>query len=184
MSEAARQEQPVGVGEFLAFGGEPDVRYELVAGEIRAMAPAGARHNRIQAAVVHVLERRLSGRRPCASFGEAGIRISEEDFYIADVAVSCREAEDAPGVAEPLLLVEVLSPGTRAHDLGTKLPAYKEIASVREIWLVDSTRRWVEHWVREEEGWRARDVIAGGRLESPVLEDGVTLDELYEASGL
>lgn len=198
MAEAAvRQEEAVGAGPpeaerkpglsvevFLAAGEDLDARHELVGGEVVATAPASARHNRIQANAVVAMERRLAGRRPRATFPEAGIRVSEQDFFVADVAVSCRGPDERPWVEEPLLLVEIVSPGSRAHDLGTKLPAYKELTSVREIWLVDSTRRWVEQWVRTAEGWVGRDVAGGGSLDSPVLEARVELDELYEGSGL
>ncbi len=183
-SEATAAETALTVEDFLRREGEPDLRCELVGGEVRAMAPPSPRHSRIQANTVHALERRLVGRRPCGSFGEAGILVSEQDFFVADVAVSCREPGEGPGLEEPLLIVEILSPATRAHDLGTKLPAYKELPSVREIWLVDSARRWVEHWVREDGDWRGRDVIGSGELASPVLEDRISLDELYEGSGL
>jgi Uma2 family endonuclease len=40
----------------------------------------------------------------------------------------------------PVLLIEVLSPSTRAYDLATKLPAYKNIPSVTMILYVEQDR--------------------------------------------
>lgn len=189
MVEAAAKTQVetaerLSVEAFLALGEDLDVRHELVGGAVRAMAPPSSRHNRIRTNVVVTAERRLAERRPCAALAEAGILVSEQDFFMADVAVSWREPDERPWVEEPLLLVEIVSPNSRAHDLGTKLFAYKELPSVREIWLIESTRRWVEHWVRDDAGWTGRDVIGTGAFESPVLEARITLDELYEGSGL
>ncbi len=44
--------------EFLAFEGEPDVRYELVDGEVRALAPPSDVHGLMVMNVGHVLRQR------------------------------------------------------------------------------------------------------------------------------
>lgn len=48
--------------------------------------------------------------------------------------------EYRPGLSAettPILLIEVLSPSTRGYDLGTKLPAYKQIPSLQTILYVE-----------------------------------------------
>jgi hypothetical protein len=62
--------------------------------------------------------------------------------------------------------------------------SYKGLASVREIWLVDSEARWVQVWRRQPDGWTGRDHIGGGSFRSAVLEEAVALDELYLNTGL
>jgi Uma2 family endonuclease len=49
--------------------------------------------------------------------------------------------------------VEILSPGTERNDRRLKLPAYQEIASVREILLIDSDSHHAETYRRENGHW-------------------------------
>ena len=64
----------------------------------------------------------------------------------------------------PDLVVEVLSPSTRANDLGPKRRAYLE-GGVREVWLVDPAERTVTMITATEE----RRLGAEGQLASPLL---------------
>jgi Uma2 family endonuclease len=107
---------------------------------------------------------------------------SEHRRWQADLAVTCQPP--AAEVVEPILIVEVLSPSTRVRDLADKLPDYKALPSVREIWLIDSERRWAQVWWRKPEGWHGRDPVGGGTCRSEALEGGVALDELYLNAGL
>ncbi len=170
--------------EFLAFEGEPDVRSELVDGEVRALAPPSDVHGLMVMNVGHVLRQRRAREPRCRPRADAGIRVAEADYDTADVAVSCVEATAERELRDPVLIVEVLSPSTRAQDLGVKLPAYRELPSLRKIWLVDSTRRWVEVGTREGEGWQGRDVIGSGRFHSPARDADIPLEELCEGVGV
>ena len=71
-------------------------------------------------------------------------------------------------MAEPVLVVEVESPGTVRHDRGVKVGRYRELPSVREILLVASAERRVQLWRREGGRWSVEDVIGDAvlRLES------------------
>ena len=95
-----------------------------------------------------------------------------------------RTLTQAGGRMDPSLIVEVLSPTTRTHDLGRKLQDYQSLAAVQEIWLVDSERRWVQHWRREGDHWRVQDFVGSSSFASPTLDGEMPLDELYRNSGL
>ncbi len=59
----------------------------------------------------------------------------------------------------PILIVEVLSPGTAAYDRGDKALAYRQIASLREYVLVSQDKALVEHWVRlAEHKWQVEEI--------------------------
>ena len=181
MAEPA--ERLMTVAEFLLWDDGSDTRYELVDGAPVAMAPPSGAHGTILGNAAGEIRARLRHRPPCRVQVEAGIRINDTRQWQADLAVTC--APPAPGpVAEPVLIVEVLSPSTRAIDLARKLLDYKDLPGVREIWLIDSERRWVQAWRREPEGWHGRDHIGGAGLASPMLGDEVALDELYLNTGL
>ena len=82
-------------------------------------------------------------------------------------------------MAEPILVVEVESPGTVRHDRGVKVDRYRELPSVQEILLVASAERRVQLWRRQGERWSVEDVIGDAtlRLESCAL--AIPLADLY-----
>jgi Uma2 family endonuclease len=170
------------VDEFLAWEDGTDTRYELADGVIRAMSPPAGAHGTVVANATALIHGALRDRRPCRPQSEAGIRIADHVWWQADVAVTC--APPAPEVVEPLLIVEVLSPSTRTHDLDRKLNDYKLLPSVEEIWMVDSERRWVQIWRRDAQRWIVQDFVGSATYESSVLRGSVRLDDLYADSGV
>ena len=71
--------------------------------------------------------------------GPAVLRLDDEAKPEPDIFV--RPAAEAEGPqAKALLVIEILSPSTRAHDLGLKLTAYKA-SGLPEVWLVDDRDR-------------------------------------------
>jgi Uma2 family endonuclease len=179
-----RDEITMTVAEFLRFEGEPDRRYELVDGRLRMMAAPSGEHGTVTLNVAVEIDRRLERRPGCRAQIEAGIRIDDATFYVADVALTCNPERRSQITRDPVLIVEVLSPGTRAQDKGRKLDDYKALPSVAEIWLVDSEHRSVQSWWREAEGWSARDFLGAASFESRVLEDRIALDRLYRNTDL
>lgn len=170
------------VDEFLAWSDGTDTRYELADGVVRAMAPPAGPHRTIVGNAAGLVYIALSHRRPCRGEPEAGLRINAHTMWQADLAVTCQPA--APEIIDPLLVIEVLSPTTRMHDLGQKLVDYKMLSTVGEIWMVDSERRWVQHWRREQNGWIGQDFVGSSAFDSPILGGRITLDQLYADSGL
>jgi Uma2 family endonuclease len=170
------------VDEFLSWDDGTDTRYELADGALWAMAPPDAAHRIVVANVTTLIHIGLRQRQPCRPENEAGLRIDDRTMWQADVAVTCRAP--AREIEAPLLIVEVLSPSTRTHDLGRKLTDYRTLATVQEIWLVDSERRWLQLWRRDGERWIVQDFVGGGTLGSDVLAANVPLDEIYANSGL
>jgi Uma2 family endonuclease len=170
------------VDEFLRWDDGTDTRYELIDGQIVAMTPPSGQHGTIVMNAGTLINNRLQHRMPCRAQGEAGIVTSDHRRWQAGIAVTCKPP--APDVVDPLLVVEVLSPSTRAKDLARKLPDYKGLPSVRQIWLVDSERRWAQVWWRDGESWHGRDHLGSTAFASEVLEGQVVLDELYANAGL
>lgn len=179
MSEPARR--PMTVEEFLVWDDGTDTRYELIGGEPVAMAPPSDAHALIAANVVVEFGKRL--RPPCRARVEAGIRLPDRDdaWFQADVAVGCGPTSTKPGTVDPVVIVEILSPSTADHDRGRKLAIYREIPSVQEILLLDSTRCRAELWHREDEqSWVVRDIIGGGTLGFALVDIEIPMSALYE----
>lgn len=134
--------------------------------------------------VAVAVDRRLRGRALCRGQSEAGIQLTDHTMVVADLAVTCVPIANTPAVEEPFLLVEVLSPSTKAFDLQVKVKRYSALPSVEEIWLVDSERRWVQVWQRAGEVWIVRILEGEESFDSAALGDRVTLDELYRNVGV
>lgn len=173
------------IEEFLAWDDGTDVRYGLVAGGIVAMPPPAEAHGTIVANVASAL--RPSLVPPCRVVARAGVVLPDRDdtYYQADLAVTCTPAERGrQNVAEPVLVVEVLSPSTAVHDRGRKVDDYCRLPSVREIVLVGSGKRRVQRWRRDGERWRVENLIGAAELRLDAIDATIPLDRIYDGSGI
>lgn len=183
MSEPALR--PMTAEEFLRWDDGTDGGHELVEGAIVAMAPPSHVHGVIAGNAYAVIRACLEARSPCHGVVEAGIRLDERNHYRADVAATCAEPSSAAFVANPFMVVEVLSESSESHDLGVKVRRYIELPSVREIWLIDSRERWVQIWQRAEEMWIVSLPLRGAaEFASVALAGRIGLDALYRDTGL
>jgi len=172
------------VEEFLAWDDGTDRRYELVDGRIVAMAPPSEAHAMIVINLGAELRSRL--RPPCRVLADLGVRLPDRDdsFYEFDLAVTCAPADPARRyVAEPELIVEVLSPSA-LHDRGRKLDRYRQIPSLGEILLVASEERRVQHWRRDGTRWVVDDPIGDADLRLATVPDPIPLAAIYDGSGV
>lgn len=108
---------------------------------------AGASEAHVTAALnlAMTLRQHLAGT-PCRTFiTDMKLQVQAADAYFyPDVMVTCSALDAAsPNIKrEPVLLAEVLCPGTAAYDRGDKFAAYRRIITLREYLLVDpDTRR-------------------------------------------
>jgi Uma2 family endonuclease len=172
------------VAEFLCWEDGTDTRYELLAGEPVAMAPPAVAHGVLALRLGVRIEAALRSRPPCIAQSEAGIAKPDRDdtCYVADLAVTCTPLR--PGqhlITDPLLIVEILSPDTVAHDRHTKVSDYRRIESVQEILLIDSERVFAEVLRRDGERWiteivQGRDAV----LSLAAIDLSVPMSDLYE----
>ena len=86
-------------------------------------------------------------------------------------------------VAEPILIVEVPT-STQPHDRGRKLDDYRQLPSIKEILLVASEQRRVQHWRRDGPRWIVEDLIGDADLRLAAAPDPIPLAAMYEGSGI
>jgi Uma2 family endonuclease len=141
----------------------------LVDGVVFAMAPASPTHGTIQANLAHIVRQHLLARNsPCRVATEAAVqpRIRHKtNVRIPDLLVSCGPipTKSEKFHADPVLIIEVLSPGNVDDTEGCIL-ACATIPSVMELVVIDSTRVFAEVWRRDATGaWpNDPDVIERG----------------------
>ena len=126
------------LAEFLDWDDGTDRRYQLVDGVLMMMAPAIEAHGELAAALMIEIGSRL--KRSCRVIAAAGIMVEgrSDTCYVADLAVTCAPRE--PGrrmVAEPVLIVEVVSPPAGPVDRWRKVADYRTLPSVQEILIAE-----------------------------------------------
>lgn len=167
----------------------PDVKHELVGGEIFAMAGGSVEHAALAMAIGHLLVAHLRGK-PCRAYSsDLRLRVREAGVATyADATVVCEPVERDPDspthVTNPTVVVEVLSPSTEAYDREDKRVAYQRLGSLREYVLVAQDRRRVEVWRREGDRWVHEVHEAGAVARLPSIELALDVDELYEIAGV
>lgn len=172
------------LAEFLRWDDGTDTRWELVEGVPVAMAPPAVAHGVVAMRLGARIEAALRLRRPCFVQSEAGIAVFDraDTCYIADLAVSCAPLQRGQQLlADPLLIVEVLSPGTISVDRQEKIPAYRQLPSVQEIVAIDSIRVFAEVMRREGDRW-ITEIVQGrdATLSLPSIGLAVPMAELYD----
>jgi Uma2 family endonuclease len=157
--------------EFLAWAMEQPEgeRYELVAGEVVAMAPERLAHTEVKALVWLALRTAIGEAGVgCQALPDgASVEIDEHTTYEPDALVRCGERlpGDTVKLSDPVIVVEVVSPSSRARDVGAKLEDYFRLASVRHYLIVRTDSRSVIHHRRDEAGEIATRILRGGPLE-------------------
>jgi Uma2 family endonuclease len=154
------------------------MRYELVEGQVVAMAPPRPVHARMIVRLGYVLEGRFSP--PCNVYAEAGVLHPDDvaNFRIPDLVISCVPPESR-WIADPTIVVEVISPSNDRQDILEKLAFYRALPSLRQILMVWPERRRVELHTREQDFWAVRTYIGTSTFDLSGSERPITLDELY-----
>lgn len=159
-------------------------RYERIAGEPVAMSPERAQHVRLKSRVWAALDRAINqAGLDCEALADGmTVEVDAETDYEPDALVNCgpRAAPDATTAANPVIVVEVLSPATQAIDSGEKLADYFRVPSIEHYLIVRARRQEIIHH------WRSGDNIVSRAFEVGVIRldpPGIELDlaEIYRA---
>ncbi len=160
---------------------QPWGRYERVDGRIVAMAPERGAHLRVKGAVYRALYRAVAmAGVGCQALPDGATVETGDSDYEPDAVVNCGTpmADDAVAAPNPIIIVEVLSPGMASTDTGGKLADYFRVPSVAHYLIVHPTRRMVTHHRRI--GTRIDTLVVVG---SPIMMDPpgivVTVEDLY-----
>ena len=175
--------------DYLAMEVRAETKHEYLDGVVydwqgtQAMAGGSKAHNRVSGNVYASLREQLRGG-PCAVF-MADVRLHRADrqaYFYPDVAVTCSAADRAEGdhIAEPAIVVEVLSPTTADFDRGDKFAAYRAIPSLQAYVLVSPEGRSVEVFARDADWRSAGEVRRSGCVELGAHGLRLELAEVFE----
>jgi Uma2 family endonuclease len=138
--------------EFLAWAEGHEGRWELADGVPVCMSLERVAHVETKFSVGSALKGAIKQAGPrCEAFVDGlAIRVDKYKTFQADVIVNCgdRLSPDVMEAPNPVAVVEILSPSTRATDLGLKVSRYFEIPSIQHYLILSPDSRSVVHHAR------------------------------------
>jgi Uma2 family endonuclease len=180
---------PMTLDEFFAWSGDGHAgKLELVNGVVRAMAPASAAHSIIQLNIAAALKAHLRGTK-CRAGTEAPVvppMGRRANARAPDIAVTCAPISDSKVFEDPVVIVEVLSPGNEA-ETWESIQALAGLASLKEILVVQSTTVGAEVYRRDAAGaWPTEPErsVAGGSIKLASIGLELALADAYEGTVL
>ncbi len=163
-------------------------KHEYYRGEVFAMAGASIQHNIIFSNLFGLLTSRLKGN-PCKPFGsDLRVHIPLNTLYTyPDISVICGKIETTDSqkdtVTNPTVLIEIMSESTKDYDLGSKFMLYRDIETLQEYILIDSTGSvQIEKFARQQDGsWLLTEIkTTGETLRFDSLDIDIPASEIYE----
>lgn len=186
------------VEQYLALDEATDGKYEYLDGFVFMLRPPSSAysenalvdmaggsvaHAALCARIVTLVNVAL-GESSCMAYtSDARMKLAEKQYLYPDVTVSCAQ-EAGLMLANPVVVVEVLSPATEKRDRGAKFKAYKALPSVREYMLIGSESKAIEVHRREGTFWRQYHYREGDLVELASIGVSFPFDEVYRRINL
>ena len=130
-------------------------KHEYVFGDVKAMAGGSFAHNRICASLLIETGSQLRDKSCIPVGSDQRVQVLRGGAYFyPDMTVVCGEPEfndatNPENLLNPTLIVEVLSPSTADRDRGEKFMLYRQIPSLRQYLMLDSTTVHAELYTRQ-----------------------------------
>ena len=173
---------PMTEAEYLAFADAQEFKYEYRQGRVVAMTGGSVRHGVITMSAGSHMDA-LLGERDC-SVTSPDVRVhiaSKSTYRYPDVTVFCGDPVYVDGrtdtIKNPVVLMEVLSPGTVLKDRNEKFDEYLQIESLQAYVLITQDTPKVEVFRRHTGGKWLYEVVTGldAVIDVPLVDDEVSL---------
>jgi Uma2 family endonuclease len=176
--------------EFVRWDDGTDARYELIRGLTVGRPIEPPAHSFLLARLGAIVDNALKSQPEQVALITSALPIPgrNDTCYLADIVIAPRpERWGDPLIADPLLVIEIVSPDTFGHDLYTKRPDYMSIANLREIVCLNSDSVFAEAFRRRGAQWLSEVVQGrsatlslasiGIEISMAVLYDGLPISE-------
>jgi Uma2 family endonuclease len=170
--------------EYLDLEELAEYKSEYYQGEIFAMSGGSPSHALIATNFARALGNALQGSGCRVYNSDLRVHVPAITFYAyPDISVVCGKLEltgdRQDNLANPVLIVEVLSPSTESYDRGEKFSLYRSIPSLREYVLVAQNRLSVEVFHRNDAGIWELHLPEEGKVALASIGCTVRLDDVY-----
>lgn len=185
MSLSQLRDEWISPEEYLESELTAEVRHEYLGGRVYSMPGTSEEHNLIAINIAAAVHSHLRGK-PCRIFindMKCRIQSAQHDvFYYPDVMVTCGpRGEPRYFKRDPVIIIEVLSPGTESTDRREKFFAYTSIPTLDAYVLVEQEKIGVTVFRRAGEGWATEEIEARDAvLPLPRIDMELPLALIYE----
>lgn len=166
---------------------QQDERHEYMDGEVIAMSGGTRTHSRLATNLIILLGEATRGTTCQVHGPDMRVAMSPRRYVYPDLSVVCGEEVFVDArettLANPTVVVEVLSPSTALKDRGSKFEAYRAVEAVQEVVFVEPDRRGVEVY-RRGAPWTLHEPDAEGTVALASIGATVTLDAIYAGTGV
>ena len=164
----ALRKEKMTVNEFLPWAKQQPEHWELFDGVPTAMSPERVVHGDTKYRAARAFDNAIaSARVPCRFvLDSAAVRVDARNSYQPDLFVYCGDPipGDALEVPNPVIVVEVLSPGNAITDLRDKLQGYFRVASIQHYLVIDPDKRLVIHHTRGNDDVVSTRIVTSGQI--------------------
>ena len=187
MSAVPQTKQTYTIEEYFELDRNAEGNYEYFNGQVFEMSGASPNHGRIERNLIFGLTQRAF-ERGCEVFpANLRVRVPVVPTYrYPDLSLVCGTAEfvtigGLQCLANPVLLVEVLSDSTESYDMQGKFREYKSIETFREYVLISQKQAAVTHYLKHNgRFWLQSEYVAGESLHSTALDFDLSVDDIYQ----
>jgi Uma2 family endonuclease len=172
--------------EYLAIEEFSEYKSEYINGQIIPMAGGTLNHNKLAGNIYAALNFAFRQQDYEVFIGDVRLWIPEKRiFTYPDVMIIAGEPEYVNNrtdiIANPVVIIEVLSKSTQAYDRGGKFNAYRTIPTFQEYLLVDQTRIHVEQSfiTGKKQGWFREYDEEDEAIALAAVPFQISLDDLY-----
>ncbi len=176
----------VSYAAYLALERGSEVKHAFHDGELYAMAGGTRNHGAVGAAFAGELRASMGAKGCGCVVYSSDVRLSlrERHAMYPDVSVACPPIEAPPhdpeALANPVVIVEVLSPSTADWDLAGKFELYREFLSLQHYVVAHADAWRVLHFERQADGrWLMDEYGPGDTIVLTALGCSIGVDAVY-----
>ncbi|MEZ4222122.1 MAG: Uma2 family endonuclease [Polyangiaceae bacterium] len=173
--------------QYLALEATSEEKHEWINGYVYAMSRGTPEHGRLTAAIVRALPQTEDCRVYSSDtllYVEAARHSTYADASIVCGAVITYGAKDKNGkslgeaIANPTVVVEVLSKSTERRDRHERFTLFQQLGSLQEYVLVSQEQRQIEVRRRRGRGWDSETRRTGESIE--IHGHQIRVDSIYD----
>lgn len=171
--------KPMTLAAFLAWEERQEARFEFDGLQPVAMPDVTVAHDLIGNALRALLAKRLRGT-PCRVRGPTlKIQVMDRIHYPDAFVHGTPAPPTATVIKDPVVVFEILSPGTSRTDRIEKLREYQATDSIQRYVILEQASIAAAVFVRHGTDWAARALTADDTLRLPEIDVALPLAEIY-----
>lgn len=153
-------------------------KFECINGQIYAMGNTSFNHDLVKSELGFRISRHFDDHAiNCRAIIEGKLHIGE-NYFIPDVMVVCKKSEEA-AFSDPIIIIEILSDGTRIRDFGSKFKEYQKLETLEEYVVLEQDLMEA-HFFAKRDNWKGSVCVVGDVMHFASIDFSITIDEIYK----